>query len=289
MTGNYLDMTLMDFLDTITNKKQEYSLKIGRECEYIGTKPEFEELISELDEELHSQLSTLFVGKEEYTTPFELTSIEIYNYLEKITSNFNLIKLKLILQEIEMYNCMVFNERINEESTNIYAKNGWEIPTIEFKSFSRNDLPIVKMPDYKTMTRKTHFCAGWNIDHAISLLKDKLNEDNDTTNESLKPSSPVVTNLHPQIFNDGGYDLFSYLVENYITDGKTLKAKFSYLFLYLKHEQLIVCTQLQYISFIEKEYKVKLSKILRSDFKFSDQIKPILGRLRSNFQQSLKP
>jgi hypothetical protein len=280
----------MDFLDTITNKKQEYEITIGNELKFIGTKPEFKDLISELDEEWHSQLSPLLVDKQEYTTPFELTQLEIYNYLEKTTSNFDPIKVKLILNEFEVYYTMDLSERINQESLNIYTKEGWEIPQIELKPLILKDgsRTIDHLTDYKTMRRKTHLFAYWNIDFAIGVLKDKL-KDNDTTKESLKPSSPVVTNLHPQIFNDGGYDLFSYLVQNYISDGKTPKAKFSYLFQYLKHEQLIVCTQLQYISFIEKEYKVKLSKILHSDYKFSDQIQPILGRLRSNFQKSLKP
>ncbi len=288
MYSNYLDMPLKDFLDTITEKRNQFSIKVG-EAEIIGTKPEFESIISKLDEEWQSKLSPLIADKEEYTTPFELTHLDIYNYLEKATSNFDPIKVKLILNEFEVYYSMDLNERIDQESLNIYTKEGWEIPQIEIKPLILIDrsLTVDHLPDYKTMRRKTHLFAYWNIDFAIGVLKDKL-KDKAATNKSLNPSSPVVTNLHPQIFNDGGYDLFSYLVDNYISDGKTLKAKFSYLFQYLKHEQLIVCTQLQYISFIEKEYKVKLSKILRSDFKFSDQIKPILGRLRSNFQQSLK-
>jgi len=288
MTGNYLDMTLIDFLDTITEKKQEYEIAIGKELKFIGTKPEIKDLISELDEEWHSQISPLLEDKEEYTTPFELTSIEVYNYLEKMTSNFNPIKMKLILQEMEMYNCMVFKDRIREESLNIYMKNEWKIPTIEFNPLFPKGAPCVKMPDYETMLRKTHFCAGWHIDHAISLLKDKLNEDNDTVKESSKPDSAFSSNLHHQIFNDGGYDLFLYLVQNYTRDDKAPKAKFSYLFHYLKYEQFVLCSQLQYISFIEKECKVKLSKIQNCNLKYSDQIQPILGRLRSNFLQSLK-
>src|SRR5665648_13794 len=106
--------------------------------------------------------------------------------------------------------------------------------------------------------------------------------------ESPKPDSAQISNRHHQIFNNGGYDLFLYLVQNYTRDDKTPKAKFSNLFHYLKHEQLILCTQLQYISFIEEELKVKLSKILPSNYKYSEQIQPILGRLRSDFLQNLK-
>ena len=56
MTSNYLDMTVIEFLDTITNKKQEYSLKIGGKIQYIGTKPELQDLLSEVSEEEYSDL-----------------------------------------------------------------------------------------------------------------------------------------------------------------------------------------------------------------------------------------
>jgi hypothetical protein len=288
MTGNYLDMTLIDFLDTITEKRQEYELTIGSKLKFIGTKPEFNDLISELDEEWHSQLSPLLTDKQEYTTPFELTELEIYNYLEKITSNFDAVKVKMILTEIDVYRMMNLNERIHQESFNIYIKEGWEIPQIEIKSIIPEFTKFKSFNDYETMRRKTHPFSYMNINFAIGVLKDKLNEDNDTTKESLKTVSPVGTNLHHQIFNDGGYDLFLYLVQNYTRDDKTPKAKFSYLFHYLKYEQLILCSQLQYISYLEEECKIKLSKIQRANFKYSDQIQPILGRLRSNFLQSLK-
>lgn len=111
---------------------------------------------------------------------------------------------------------------------------------------------------------------------------------NDLPESETKQDSAPGTNLHHQIFNEGGYDLFLYLLQNFTRDDKTLKTKFSNLFHYLKYEQIIVCSQLQYISFIEEEYKIKLSKILPSNYKYSDQIQPTLGRLRNDFQQSLK-
>src|SRR5665648_200202 len=289
MTSNYLDMTLADFLDTVTSKRNQYRMTIG-EAKIHGTKPEFEVLISKLDQEQASSLSSLIADLEEYTTPFELTQLEIYNYLEKITSKFDPIKVKLILNEFEVYYTMDLSERVNQESLNIYTYEDWEIPQIEFKPLILIDgsLTVDHLPDYETMRRKTHLFEYWNIDFAIGVLKDKLKDDDDLTKESLRTVSPFVSNLHHQIFNNGGYDLFLYLVQNYTRDDKTPKAKFSNLFHYLKHEQLILCTQLQYISFIEEELKVKLSKILPSNYKYSEQIQPILGRLRSDFLQNLK-
>lgn len=286
-TSNYLDIPLKDFLDTITEKRNQFSIKVG-EAEIVGTKPEFEDLLSELDEEWQSKLSKLLSDKEEYTTPFELTHLDIYNYLEKTTSNFDPIKVKMILTEIDIYYTMDLNERIYAESLNIYIKKGWEIPQLEFKSIMPELQKYGNFNDYKTMINKTHFLSYMNIDFAISVLKDKLKEDSGTTAESPKPIPAQISNRHHQIFNDGGYNLFLYLVQNYTREDKTPKAKFSNLFHYLKHEQLIICSQLQYISFIEEECKIKLSKIQPSNYKYSDQIQPILGRLRSNFQQSLK-
>lgn len=289
MYSNYLEMTLVDFLDTITSKRNQYRISIG-DAKILGTKPEFEDLISKLDEEQASILTSLVADIEEYTTPFELTHLDIYNYLEKITSSFDPIKMKLILTEFDIYYTMDLGERIDQESLNIYTHEGWEIPQIKFKPLILKDgsHTVDHLPDYETMRRKTHKFSFWNIDFAIGVLKDKLNKKNDLPTESLKSVTDQISNLHHQIFNNGGYDLFLYLVQNYTRDDKTPKAKFSNLFHYLKHEQLILCSQLQYISFIEEEYKIKLSKIMPSNYKYSEQIQPILGRLRSNFLQSLK-
>ncbi len=91
-----------------------------------------------------------------------------------------------------------------------------------------------------------------------------------------------------QLFAQEGYGLFLYLVENYTRDNKTLKAKFSNLYHYLNYEGLILGTQLQYISFIETEYQIKLSKITPQTIKYKDKIQPLLTRFYSSYRAESK-
>jgi len=86
----------------------------------------------------------------------------------------------------------------------------------------------------------------------------------------------------PEIFTEGGYDLFSYLNNNFNSENKSPKAKYSVLFHYLKYEQYIVGSQLDYIRFIKDKFGVSLSKIQRLPQKY-DSIKSTLGKLKASF------
>ena len=107
---------------------------------------------------------------------------------------------------------------------------------------------------------------------------------------------PGTENLHlnyspkkfPQIFNEGAYDLFCYLDTEYTNNNKMLKAKYSQLFHFLTYEQLIICTQLEYIKFIANEKGETMSKILGPNFKYTHTILPLFSRLKSDFEKEQK-
>jgi hypothetical protein len=117
----------------------------------------------------------------------ELTGVEIYNYLNKITGNFNPEQTQKALKDIDVYYHMEFLERINDESIKLFAKNGWEIPykacpkpelndnmTEKQKAFITN-FPD-KLPDYEKMIKKTHPYTGYSLYEAIKILKNKVKE-----------------------------------------------------------------------------------------------------------------
>lgn len=121
-------------------------------------------------------------------------------------------------------------------------------------------------------------------------------------NELTKTSAPKIqttlsasktselknnSSVQYQLFAQGGYELFLYLVENYTRDNKQ-KVKFSNLFHFLDHEGFILGTQLNYISFIKEEYKITLSKITPPTLKYSEKIQPSLSRLSSDFKRISK-
>lgn len=97
------------------------------------------------------------------------------------------------------------------------------------------------------------------------------------------PLDSPVSVLLSSIFNEGGYELFCYLNENYSMRKKCLNAKFSSLYHFLKHENKLVGTQAEYMNFISAEMHVTMSKILPKSLKYEDAIFPLLSRLRSNF------
>lgn len=288
MTINYLDMPLMDFLDTVTYKKNDYCLKIN-DVEITGTKSEIQDLASELNEELQSKISQQLAGKPEYCSELELTGIEIYNYLEKMTSNFDPLKTKMLLKEIDIYDLTDYSERLYRESYLTYKKEGWEIPLREanFKLKSKGDTTF-SLPDYDTMLNRTHTYDRFHIKQLKEILKRKLTTTKEVKRVDTQSGSSGASQLNRQIFQEGGYELFSYLVENYTKDDKFPPTKFSNLYHYMEYAQLMICTQLEYISFVEKEYNVRLTKIMPQTAKYKDKIRSLLNQLNIKFKQPVK-
>jgi hypothetical protein len=191
MKNNYVDLTLYEFLDAITNKKIVYYITIkgeGESDEAFGDKQTLIDVLTEIVSKHHEDSDNPFIKglervinelreKDEYVFS-ELNDIEIYNYLDHITKGFDIERVKLVLWDIDVYYNMDFLERINEESMNEFKRNGWKIPIVEKhteKLKSGKVFEIGSSPDYKKMTARTHMCASWNIDRAINMLKKKLN------------------------------------------------------------------------------------------------------------------
>ena len=177
---NYYDLTLQEFLDVITDTLPVYELTFtapGKDSETLQFKGTEQQILDALNNlSLPAYRKKQLINKyHSVKTPLfnkDLSEIEIYNYLEKITNNFDPEKCRIIYSDIDCYYSMVFLERINEESTNIYLENGWEIPQIQFKSIMDDEL--VSMPDYETMHKKTHLTDDFFIQSCLKLLKSKL-------------------------------------------------------------------------------------------------------------------
>jgi hypothetical protein len=73
--------------------------------------------------------------------------------------------------------------------------------------------------------------------------------------------------------------LFKYLEENYTRDDRTLPVKYSNLYHFLKYNQNMRGTQLQYIEFIKRNRHVNMSKVQPTTFKYDDFIQPLFHDL----------
>ena len=116
---------------------------------------------------------------------------------------------------------------------------------------------------------------------SIGLAIQKLQEQTPATSSETEPPGTGDNNSIndlPEIFAETGFQTFKMLEEKYKKDNKKLKAKYSNLFWFLESEDLLKCTQLEYIDFIKQNYSIKLSKILPQTAKYEDVIQPLLKR-----------
>ena len=205
MKSSYLELTLHEFLDTITNKRIVYkyemkpSMNEGDESDtFIGHKDDlingFKKMTANLRavenpdtntietlKSFDNIISDLSASDDYYFD--ELTDIEVYNYLDTITKGFDPERVKLILWDIDVYYNMEYLERIDEESMNKFLKNGWEIPYVDKRILQLENGKTFETggyPDYEKMREKTHIADGWSIMRAISILKKKLKEEENT-------------------------------------------------------------------------------------------------------------
>lgn len=117
----------------------------------------------------------------------QLNRLDIYNYLEHITSNFHEERVRIVLNEMDCFYNMVYLEDIDSEVQKQYIEKGWKIPTIEIRlnkiGAKIEGKETVTVPDYKTMREKIYPCRGFMYHNAIGLLKRKLQSD--------EPASPI--------------------------------------------------------------------------------------------------
>ncbi len=111
----------------------------------------------------------------------QLNRLDIYNYLEHITSNFHEEKVRIVLNEMDCFYLMVYLEDIDSDVENQYIEKGWEIPTVTRKN--RINGQEYTCIDYETMREKIYPCRGFMYHNAIRLLKKKLQSD--------EPTSPI--------------------------------------------------------------------------------------------------
>ena len=111
----------------------------------------------------------------------QLNRLDIYNYLEHITSNFHEEKVRIVLNEMDCFYLMVYLEDIDSDVENQYIEKGWEIPTVTRKN--RINGQEYTCTDYATLREKIYPCRGFMYHNAIGLLKKKLQSD--------EPTSPI--------------------------------------------------------------------------------------------------
>jgi hypothetical protein len=108
------------------------------------------------------------------------------------------------------------------------------------------------------------------------------------------PIRPKTKNLpspsreFSHLFKESCFELFCWLQSGYITNDKALVAKYSNIYHFLSYHQLITCTQVQFIDFLEIRWQVKLSKILPKNDKYRESDYHVLHRLKLDFEKGIE-
>lgn len=112
-------------------------------------------------------------------------------------------------------------------------------------------------------------------------------EKGDETGVSI--NEPAFPSKFIQIFKEGGIELFAYLQSEYTIDDHSPVAKYSYIYRFLAHQQFITArSQTKYMKFIQDTSGVTMSKIFPGNYKYKDDIYPLLGKLKSDFEKGNK-
>ncbi len=139
---------------------------------------------------------------------------------------------------------------------------------------------------------KTYLLKEWkdiNLKSLVNSQLDSINRINDLEtemqiDEKSETKKTISENYFPEIFKNDGCQVFWLLNEKYQNSNKKLKAKYSNLYHYLKYEDLLRCTQLEYIEFIKEQFGVEMSKILPKTLKYEDDIQSLLMKYHKGQQ-----
>lgn len=207
MKKEIFDLTIEEFTRLLLDYEKKYQLEVTYNDK---TKKVFEGTLMKLLEfaEYNMELQNMLMA-ECFDYDITLDKLDIYNYLEFKTSYFNPEKVKIILEEMNFFYCMIYLEDIDKQAHEEYISKGKEIPMIECR------LPDEKrylLPNYELM--REHVFPGRDFIYTctISLLKEKCKNINSSdlklpeklnTNRAKKYIYKALCNGIIERYNDG--------------------------------------------------------------------------------------
>lgn len=217
----------------------------------------------------------------------ELSEVDIYEYVENFTDKFNETKLKLLLRDMLHY---LHQEEVQLKNP---ASALYDLQdNINHDGLGeQNDVHgnFTRKAENKPSIRKADTtCASesFSEDAAKESMPEHLNPIIEKIMQRIRIESQglfVPENLFPHLFIEGGFILFFRLSMKYTIDDNSPVSKFSNLFHFFKYEQILTCTQAEYISFIESHYDLKMSRVLPAATRYHEIVKPMLERILRGF------
>lgn len=219
----------------------------------------------------------------------ELSEVDIYEYVENLTDKFNETKLKMLLRD--MLNYLHHEEIQFEKPTGNDTLYDYTENINQDRLGEQNDAHgsfTVKaenkhiIPETDTVYPSESFFKSSENER----IPEHLNPIIEKIMQRIRIESQGLTipeNHFPHLFIEGGFILFFRLAMKYTIDDNSPVSKFSNLFHFFKYEQILTCTQVEYISFIDSHYDLKMSRILSAGTRYHEIVKPMLEHLLRGF------
>lgn len=153
----------------------------------------------------------------------------------------------------------------------------------DVKSYSFSKVALAYYANSKSIINYDVVGAIISQKELFELLNGEKRECIELVSENTDNVEDKKINSHLETFTDEGWSLFRYLDEKYTIDNNSPKAKYSWLFHFLKYHQMIICSKEQYRAFILRNKEIVLSRVQDPQFKYDNTIKPLLEKLKNGY------
>jgi hypothetical protein len=188
---NIQELPLAEFIALISDLKllQKYTITIGREEIAEGTIKELKATFKGVD---MPKINRIIRDIEEKAM-HNYSSIEVHNYFKKLTNDFQLSEMQIVLNDMIAFRDIEFFEDLDVLTMKKYRNEGWDIPTCEYESRRTGKISIIT--DTKKMRRRVFPLLGMLFFEAIYLLESKINDlkNKETEKSNTNESSTLKT------------------------------------------------------------------------------------------------
>lgn len=198
MKKQLFDLTIEEFTRVLLEYPEEIHLPVKtydeegkkiKDDEITGT---YEEISNHLDEFSLNDPYRKAIERElsiEFDYNMRINDLDIYNYLNHITYQFQQERIKIVLNEMDCIYMMDYCENIDAEVVEKYEDLDLEIPTKEItipKLGNREEMETRTVTNLAAMREYVYPCREFAYSKAISLLRRKISSQQIKKNHQFK-------------------------------------------------------------------------------------------------------
>ncbi len=184
MKKGLYDLTIEEFTRLLCDMPKPYTLEMKTfPCSHLendnketikGTYEQLYDVFTDVKYKTNDSTLIDYVKNNLFDYNLSLSILDIYNYLDKITNNFEIDRCRIVLDELDMWHTMVINEeRIN--IVNSLSSNEREYYKIKSIGYINNEKQTVYSINYVDAYSKIFgFAYDFSYNEVINILKSKI-------------------------------------------------------------------------------------------------------------------